>query len=279
MVFISNHGRHLRRSRRQVPFVLGLGMILLGIAFAAAAVTETEQMNREQRSFEQLAQTVAAYAAPAAPSQAPPAGDAPSKEAAAGPPQTQMLPQYQALWQQNPDLYGWIKIDNGMVDYPVMHTPENPEKYLRLGFDGHSSWSGSIFLDARCSAESDNLLVHGHNMKNQTMFGSLLNYQDIAYWRAHPTIRFDTLFEERTYEILAVFFDRVYDKEETCFKYYDFIDAEDAASFDAAIRAYQEKSLYDTAVSAQYGDHLLTLSTCAYHIKDGRFVVVAKRIR
>ncbi len=190
-----------------------------------------------------------------------------------------ILPQYAELAQQNPELYGWIKIDNTILDYPVMHTPNDPQKYLQLNFDCEYSIAGTIFMDHRCSAESDNLILYGHNMKNQTMFGSILNYKDEAYWKKHPVIRFDTLYEQREYEVLAAFFDRVYNKNDTCFKYYNFINASDESTFNDAISFYCEKAIYDTGVSAEYDDQLLTLSTCAYHTKNGRFVVIARRCR
>ncbi len=188
-----------------------------------------------------------------------------------------ILPQYAEFAQQNPEFYGWIKIDNTIVDYPVMHTPNDPEKYLQLNFDGEYSSAGTIFMDHRCSAESDDLILYGHNMKNQTMFGSILNYKDEAYWREHPVIQFDTLYEQREYEVLAAFFDHVYDENDTCFKYYNFIEAADEEAFNQAIHSYREKALYDTGVSVQYGDQLLTLSTCAFHTENGRFAVVARR--
>ncbi len=188
-----------------------------------------------------------------------------------------ILSQYAEFAQQNPDFYGWIKIDNTIVDYPVMHTPNNPEKYLQLNFDGEYSRAGTIFMDHRCSAESDDLILYGHNMKNKTMFGSILNYKDEAYWKEHPVIQFDTLYEQREYEVLSAFFDRIYDENDVCFKYYNFIEAFDEDAFNKAIHSYQEKALYDTGISVQYGDQLLTLSTCAYHTENGRFVVVARR--
>lgn len=114
-------------------------------------------------------------------------------------------------------------------------------------------------------------------MLDGSMFRSLMKYQDKTYWQAHPTIQFDTLYEEGEYEVLAAFYDRVYYTYEDCFKFYQFIDAADKADFDNAISYFRDKALYDTGVTAAYGDKLISLVTCAYHVEDGRFVVVARK--
>ncbi|MDE5598528.1 MAG: class B sortase, partial [Lachnospiraceae bacterium] len=91
-------------------------------------------------------------------------------------------------------------------------------------------------------------------------------------------ILFDTLYEKRSYEIIAVFPSQVYKEEDEIFKYYQFYEAENQEEFETFYKNIKELSLYDTGVEASFGDTLLTLSTCAYHVTDGRFVVVAKRV-
>lgn len=188
-----------------------------------------------------------------------------------------MLPQYAMLYEQNADVFGWLCIDGTAIDYPVMHTPDEPERYLHTDFLGEYSYPGVPFVDAACTPDSDNLLIYGHNMGNGSMFHCLLEYAKKDYWEEHPVITFDTLYEEQKYEVLAAFYDRVYYKSDTCFKFYKFIDAAYEADFDYAIAQFKEKSLYDTGVDAEYGDKLITLVTCAYHTDNGRFVVVARK--
>lgn len=188
-----------------------------------------------------------------------------------------VLPQYRELFAENPELYGWIKIDDTSVNYPVMRTPDDPEKYLRKSFDGRLSVAGTPFMDARCTMDSANIILYGHNMKNGTMFREILNYSDPAFWKNHPMIRFNSLYTENAYEVISVFYDRVYDRSDTNFKFYQFVDAANEAEFNDAIKHFKEKSLYDTGVTATYGEQLLTLSTCSYHTENGRFVVVAKK--
>lgn len=191
-----------------------------------------------------------------------------------------MLENMAERYAKNPDIVGWICIDDTKLNYPVMHTPEDPEKYLYLSFDETYDINGVPFIDAKCSLdpESDNLLIYGHNMNNGTQFRTLMSYTDESFWEDHPVIHYSTLYETRTYEILACFRDRVYYKYEDVFKFYQFIDAEDETQFNEAITYFKEKSLYDTGVTAEYGDKLITLVTCAYHTENGRFVVVAKLV-
>lgn len=190
----------------------------------------------------------------------------------------QFLPEYVGAAERNPDFYGWLHIAETVVDYPVMYTPMEPQKYLRKDFEGKYSLSGLPFMDSRCTDRSDNLIIYGHNMKNGTMFGSLAGYADSEYRDRHPIICFDTLYEKRKFEVFAAFYDQVYSVDQECFKFYDFIDAENQSDYEEAVEKLCQKSLYDTEIIPQYGNQLLTLSTCSYHVKNGRFVVVARRI-
>lgn len=189
-----------------------------------------------------------------------------------------VLPQYREIYAKNPEMFGWITIEGTKIDYPVMYTPQDPQKYLHKSFEQTDSYPGVPFIDASCTPESQNLLIYGHNMPNGTMFRGLMKYQEKTFWQKHPVITFNTIYEEQEYEIVAAFNDRVYYQRETgMFKFYQFIDPETEEEFNNGIMVMKEKSLYDTGVSAEYGDHLITLVTCAYHTDHGRFVVVARR--
>lgn len=185
------------------------------------------------------------------------------------------LEQYQQLYAENPEMAGWLRIDGTVIDYPVMHTPQDPEKYLHRNFRGEESYAGTPFIDYRCTEESDNLVIYGHNMSDGSMFHTLPDYQQKSYWQAHPVIRFDSVYDEREYEVVAAFYDRVYYTHETNFKFYNFIDATDEADYNHAVAQFKKKSLYDTGITPQYGQQLITLVTCTYQVENGRFVVVA----
>ena len=191
-----------------------------------------------------------------------------------------MLPKMEQLYAQNSDLVGWIYIPDTKVDYPVMYTPYDPEKYIHANFKEQYSLGGLPFIDANCSLdpESDNLIFYAHNMNNGTMFENITYYAYKNFWKEHPYIYFTTLYEERVYEVVAAFHDKVYSPTDDVFKFYQFIDAKDEADFENAMKHYKAKAEYDTGVTAEYGDRLITLVTCSYHIDDGRFVVVAKEI-
>lgn len=191
-----------------------------------------------------------------------------------------MLDYMAELYEENQDVAGWIKIADTKLDYPVVHTPEDEEKYLYADLDGKFRVMGTPLIDADCSLDpvSDNVLVYGHNMYNGTAFRTLMSYDQKTFWQKHPTFTFSTLYDENEYEIIAAFYDRVYLKSENVFKFYEFIDAENEEDFDYAISKFKEKSLYDTGVTAEYGDKLVTLVTCSYHVDYGRFVVVGKQM-
>lgn len=186
------------------------------------------------------------------------------------------LIQYDALWQQNKDLAGWLTLEGAEIDLPVMFTPAAPEYYLRRAFDGSYALSGSLFLAEDWSPTSNHAIIYGHNMKNGTMFGNLDRYQREEYAQAHPLLRFDTLTEEREYTIFAAFYSQVYpQQDQNGFHYYQYTDLSEPDIFAQYIQNVCSTALYHVGVEPQYGDRLLTLSTCSYHKENGRFVVVA----
>ncbi|GFI19433.1 hypothetical protein IMSAGC009_04614 [Lachnospiraceae bacterium] len=190
-----------------------------------------------------------------------------------------ILPEYQALYQKNKKLIGWLKIDDTIIDYPVMQTSNN-EYYLDHNFNQEYDKNGSIFLDSAGSIypRSTNLILYGHHMKSGKMFGQLQKYAKESYYEEHRTIQFDTIYEKGTYEVMYVFRSQVFNENDMVFKYYQFINANSQMEFDSYMKEMEKMSLYATGVTASYGDSLLTLSTCDNSQEDGRFVVVAKKI-
>ncbi|MDE7353006.1 MAG: class B sortase [Acetatifactor sp.] len=191
----------------------------------------------------------------------------------------EVLEEYKNLLNKNKKLIGWVKIDDTNIDYPVMQTVDN-EYYLNHNLNQEYDKNGSIFMDKDCDVlkPSTNFIIYGHHMKNGQMFGGLDRYASKEYYEKHPYIQFDTIYDKGTWEVMYVFRSRVYSEEEIVFKYYQFIDANSEQEFDSNMREMAAMSLYDTGVTASYGDQLLTLSTCDYQEKNGRFVVVAKKI-
>ncbi len=221
---------------------------------------------------------------PSSPSPKPTAVSSPGSDPKPGEPTptpqpTDALSLLTALHAENEDAVGWIRIEGTRVDDPVMFNQEDPEFYLTRGADGEENVAGALFIDEGCSVEprSANLLIHGHNMLNGSRFHDLLAYKDKEYFDEHPVVEYTTLEGTETYEILAVFLSRVFGEDETyVFRYYRFYDAANSQEFDNYVESCKASALYETGVTAQYGDELLTLSTCEYTRIDGRLVVVAR---
>lgn len=203
-----------------------------------------------------------------------------------------ILPEYEALYNQNSDMIGWLTIEDTVIDYPVMQTMDDEQYYLKRNFEKEADDNGCLIMDtdsvvgegsrefgyAEEKEPSSNLIIHGHNMKSGNMFGDLDLYKEESYGKEHNIICFDSIYEKREYELISVFYSQVFYQHEEVFKYYKFFQADTQEEFDDWYTNIKEMSLYDTGVEAELGDEFITLSVCAYHVEDGRFVVVGKRI-
>ncbi len=182
---------------------------------------------------------------------------------------------YAELLAKNNDFIGWITIKDSNVNYPVMQTVDNPNFYLKHNFDKQYSDYGVPYLDEECAVHlTNNLVIYGHNMKNGTMFTDLVNYKDKSYWENHQVINFDTMAEFNEYQVMYAF---VFDTNNETFCYNDYTDMNEE-EFNEFMAECEKRKAYDTGVVAEYGDEILTLSTCEYSNENGRFVVVAKKI-
>ena len=187
----------------------------------------------------------------------------------------------QKLQEENSDIVGWLEIEGTSINYPVLQGTDN-EYYMTHNYKKQKSKNGSIFLtkDYDWSIPSSNLLIYGHNLNNGTMFQELLKYAKEEFYKEHPIIRFTTNKEDAEYEIISVFKSRVYYKtEKNVFRYYFFVNANSEAEYDEFIKNAKKASLYDIDKTAKFGDQLITLSTCSYHVEDGRFAVVGRKTR
>lgn len=204
-----------------------------------------------------------------------------------------ILLEYEELYNKNNDMIGWLKIEDTVIDYPVMQTMEDEQYYLRRNFEKEDDDNGCLIMDTDSvvgegsrefgyvedKEPSTNLIIHGHNMRSGNMFGKLSLYEDKTYGKEHSIICFDSIYEKREYELISVFYSKIFYQHEDVFKYYKFFQADTQEEFDNWYHNIKQKSLYDTGVEAEFGDEFITLSVCAYHVRDGRFVVVGKRIK
>ena len=194
---------------------------------------------------------------------------------------TERILQVEELKKENQDIVGWVEIEGTNISYPVLQGTDN-EYYMKHNYKKENSKDGSIFLDKNYdwNIPSGNLLLYGHNNKDGTMFQNLLKYKEESFYKEHPIIRFTTINDDCQYEIISAFLSRVYyEDEQNVFRYYYFVNAENEQEYNDFVNNAKKSSIYDTGITAEYGEQLLTLSTCEYSQEDGRFVVVAKKLR
>ena len=197
-----------------------------------------------------------------------------------------VLGEYVKLYKKNHDLIGWIKIPDTKLDYPVMQTAgkdQDPEFYLRRNFKKEYKISGTPFMDASSDIylPTANWIVYGHNMNNGSMFADLTKYDDPSFFIAHRYIYFDTIYKKGVYRVFAAAKTRIYEKDYNGFVYYRYPAITDEAEYDEYVANIKAMSAVKSKVTPRFGEQLLTLSTCSYHLADntnGRYIVVAKEI-
>jgi len=187
------------------------------------------------------------------------------------------------LLEYNADTVGWITIPNTLVDEPIVQSDDNAF-YLDTGFDHKPYRAGTVFMDFRDTfgydeaSQSDNILLYGHNMANNTMFGSLRRYrQDLTYWKRAPFIELESNYQHYTYVIFGLVITD--GSAEATWRYWDMEDFESQDEFDAYVETVRLKNMADIPLDVKYGDKLLTLSTCYSDADDSRFLVIARRVR
>ena len=178
----------------------------------------------------------------------------------------------------NSDVVGWIKIENTNIDYPVM---QNGDYYLHRNIYKNYSSHGTPYLAEYCNIQySDNLIIYGHHMNDNSMFAQLDNYKKHSFYENHKYIKFYSYYNgktiEKTYEVAIAFKTVVY--SDKGFKYYNYTNFSDVQELNDFIENCRKLEFYNTGIDINYGDKLITLSTCEYSQKNGRIVVVAKQI-
>lgn len=186
---------------------------------------------------------------------------------------------YRRLYEMNPDFAGWLQIPDTKIDYGVMLCEEDEEFYIRRDFNKEHSMAGMLFIDSDSDivTPGTNIIIYGHNMKAGTMFHDLLKYVDEEYYQEHRYVTFNTIYRDGTYEVIGAFYTQIETEDSDEYRYYRFFQADSREEFDTYVNYVKAKTPYETA-GAEFGDELITLSTCSYHTDNGRYVVVAKRV-
>ena len=189
------------------------------------------------------------------------------------------------LTKKYKNMIGWLTVENTDIDYPVVRAPENNKNfYLDHDINGDWSINGCLFIDPRTDMiESYHTIIFGHHMANGTMFGRLnYQYEDTAEAKKHKTAEFTKWFKDGTYDqgeykVYAAYPCSIQDK----WSYLDFVNITNESEFDEYVKVSKEKSIIKSDVKPKYGDEMITLSTCSYHLwrwgrvdPNGRFVVV-----
>lgn len=205
-----------------------------------------------------------------------------------------ILPEYQALFDENNDMVGWLEIpevnkpESPFLSYPVVQTERDAGVgdtgkyyYLRKNFDGEDDSNGTLFMDYRSDFvnPTTNTIIYGHNMRSGLMFGNLSDYYESRdFYENHKTIFFNTIYEHREYEVIAVCLSQVNYQDENTFRYYNFIDASNIDEWNEFIENVKSLSIYPRDLKVSPGTELLTLSTCDSYKENGRLFIVAKRV-
>lgn len=280
-------------NKRQIIYIALIAVLLIVFGISTFyVISYFSESHEQQEQFNELADIVAniqSQTPTTAPTTGTPGNAVPEDTTAPSTdengetiettaPVLEMLPEYAALYEMNPHIVGWIKIDGTVINYPVMQTPDHVDYYLKRNFNGEKSSRGCIYVREQCDVfkPSDNLTIYGHNMNDGSMFHSLKNYTYKSYWEGNNLITFDTLYERHTYQIFAVFKTTATMGEG--FTYHLFVDAKNEEEFNEFVATCKELALYDTGITPTYGDKLICLSTCEYSEYNGRLVVVAVRI-
>ena len=254
---------------------IAVGVFLIGALMWAR---DALSARREREAYIALAQEMHAAEQKAEAEGVSTSGKADIKGTAYNP---EILPQFVALHERNEDMAGWLSMEWIGVDHPVMCTPENQNYYSHAAFNHEMNVGGALFLAVPWGRETLHSIIYGHHLADGSMFGQLLKYQDEAFGRAHPVITFYTLYEKREYTLVCAYFSQVYHEDDTeNFHYYAYPDLSKPEKYAEFVEGVMAMALYTLEDPPEYGDELLTLSTCekATGTSPGRFVLLAKRI-
>ena len=178
----------------------------------------------------------------------------------------------------NSDIIGWIKIEGTNINYPIM---QNGDYYLHKDIYKNYSSHGTPYLAFYCDVKkSDNLIIYGHHMQDNTMFSQLEKYKNYNFFLNHKYIKFYTIEDgrtiENTYEVMIAFKTIAY--SDAGFRYYSYTDFQNYEDYEEFVKNCRNLEFYYTGVVGTHQDKYITLSTCEYSQKNGRMVVVAKKM-
>ena len=176
---------------------------------------------------------------------------------------------FNALLSQNKDVVGWLYCENTPVNYPIVQSDDN-DYYLRRMLNGKYNIAGTVFMDYRCHSDysSLNTIIYGHNMKNDSMFGTFTDYKSQEYYDEHPIIWLLTPEVNYKIELMAG-----YVTPSDSDAYSEFVSQEELYEY---IQEAKKKSTFFSPLTCSSEDRIVTLSTCSYEYDAARYVLVGK---
>lgn len=179
---------------------------------------------------------------------------------------------FEALWETNEDVVGWIYCEDTPINLPVVQAEDN-DYYLRRLIDGTWNSSGTLFVDYRNADDfsDSNTIIYGHNMKNKGMFGTLPNYKEQSYYDEHPLMCLLTPDGNYKVELIAGYV------TSSTSEIYSFGQTEEEVL--AFVEQSIEKSTFASDFQVLQGDRFVTLSTCSYEYDNARYVLIGRLIQ
>ena len=177
---------------------------------------------------------------------------------------------FEALMLENPDIIGWLYCENTPINYPVVQADDN-DYYLRRDLYGEYLRTGTLFADWRCPAVGTGQvhIIYGHNMKNSSMFGTLVNYNDQKYYESHPVLYYLTPDHDYRIDLFAGF---TADANSDIYR----TEIGSAEDFETFLQELKANSTFSSDITVTGDDHIVMLSTCSYEFNNARYVVFGK---
>lgn len=189
---------------------------------------------------------------------------------------------YSKLYQENNDFVGWVKINGTKIDYPVVKYTDN-EKYLSTDFYGKPHRLGTVFADSRATLtkeyQSDNVVLYGHSAKDGSYFNDVRNYNKLDYYKKHPFVTFNTMYDNSDYVIIGCVLVDALDSSENGFIYSNYVEFTDDANYQEFMKKLTERNYYVSPIDVNKDDKYITLSTCEYVFEEARMAIFARKLR
>lgn len=178
---------------------------------------------------------------------------------------------FEQLREMNPEVIGWLTVNDTPIDYPMTQT-DNNQKYINTNAEGHYTLSGAIYLDYRNSPsfEDFNSIIYGHHMEKKMMFGSLSDFADKTYFDAHPYGNLYYRGKDHGLEFFALILTNAYDEKL-------FTPAVRGDDKKAALLEYiYSEARHTRNIPVSTDDRIVLLSTCTSSITNGRYMLAGK---